>query len=73
MSECIDKSILMCYDVSTNTTECCDEYEEGGEGMAEKLETAIKELKELNGDELILARGFILGLLAKRLSSDQAA
>ena len=41
--------------------------------MAEKQETAIKELKELNGDELILARGFILGLLAKRLSSDQAA
>ena len=41
--------------------------------MAEKLKTAIEELKELNEEELMLARGFDLGLLAKRLSSDQAA
>ena len=41
--------------------------------MAEKLETAIRELKELGEEDLILARGFVLGLLAKRLSSDQAA
>lgn len=41
--------------------------------MAEKPEIFIQELKELNDDELILARGFVLGLLAKRLSSDQAA
>ena len=41
--------------------------------MAEKLTTAIEELKELNEEEPMLARGFVLGLLAKRLSSDQAA